>query len=72
VTVEKQLTVVRHAYTHFRITLHAFHCHLESGHPQALGCAAWQWITLDDVDRFAFSAADHKIIAALRAPPSPL
>ncbi len=67
VAVGAPLTAVKHAYTHFRITLHAFHCQLESGQPRALGCADWNWITLDRVDRFAFSAADHKIIAALRA-----
>lgn len=67
VAVGALLTVVKHAYTHFRITLHAFHCQLVSGSPRALLCNDWRWITLDDVDRFAFSAADHRIITALRA-----
>ncbi len=64
--VDEPLTVVEHAYTHFRITLHAFHCCLLAGQPQAIGVADWRWITLEQVDQFAFSAADHKIIAALR------
>ncbi len=67
VAVGALLTVVQHAYTHFRITLHAFHCRIVAGRPRALGCTAWRWITLDDVPRFAFSAADHHVIAALRA-----
>lgn len=67
VAVGAPLTVAKHAYTHFRITLHAFHCQLVSGQPRALGCTDWAWITLDRVNRFAFSAADHKIITALRA-----
>jgi A/G-specific adenine glycosylase len=66
VTVGALLTVVQHAYTHFRITLHAFHCQLVTGDPQPLECADWRWITLDDVERLAFSAADHQVIAALR------
>jgi len=65
VTVGALLTVVQHAYTHFRITLHTFHCEIVAGQPQALGCADWRWITPDDVERFAFSAADRRIIAAL-------
>jgi A/G-specific adenine glycosylase len=69
VAVGAPLTVVQHAYTHFRITLHAFHCDLVRNQPQALGCADWRWITIDDVDRYAFSAADHKIISALRVLP---
>jgi A/G-specific adenine glycosylase len=67
VYVGEPLAVVQHAYTHFRITLHAFHCRLTGGQPRALGCAGWEWIELDEVDRFAFSAADRKIIAALQA-----
>jgi A/G-specific adenine glycosylase len=67
VAVGAPLTVVQHAYTHFRITLHAFHCRVVAGQPCPLGCADWRWVSLDDLPRFAFSAADHQIIAALRA-----
>jgi A/G-specific adenine glycosylase len=66
VAVGAPLTVVQHAYTHFRITLHAFHCRIVAGQLRALGCADWRWISLEDVSSFAFSAADHQIIAALR------
>lgn len=71
VAIGDLLTVVQHAYTHFRITMHAFHCQLGASQPRALGCADWRWISLDDVPRFAFSAADHQIIAALRDPSGP-
>jgi A/G-specific adenine glycosylase len=61
------LVQVKHAYTHFRITLHAFHARHRSGKPQHLGVADHAWITLDDVDDFAFAVTDQKIIASLRA-----
>lgn len=32
-----------------------------------MGCADWRWVSLDDVSHFAFSVADHQVIAALRA-----
>ena len=66
VSVGALLTVVEHAYAHLRITLHVFHCQLVSGQPQARDCAAWRWVTLDEVDRFAFAAADQQVTAALR------
>jgi A/G-specific adenine glycosylase len=66
VCVGAPLTVVEHAYTHFSITLYAYHCQLKSGVPQALGCDNWAWVRLRDLDQYAFSAADHKIITALR------
>ena len=40
VNVRKALTSVDHAYTHFRITLHAFRCGGRNGKPTAIGCAS--------------------------------
>ena len=56
-----------HAYTHFRITLHAFWCSLEREDetPQCLGCADWRWVRPDELDRFPLSAADRKVARAL-------
>ena len=60
------LVAVAHAYTHFRITLHALHALYVSGEPQHLGVADHAWVTLDEVERYAFAVTDRKIIAALR------
>lgn len=64
--VGEYITSVDHAYTHFRITLHAFHCIHEAGEPRALGCAGWRWVTLEELDDFAFPKADREVIKALR------
>lgn len=66
VEVLAPITVVRHAFTHFKITLHAFDCLHTSGTPQALGCADWQWTTLDELHRFAFGRADQRVIERLK------
>lgn len=66
VEVGEQIGTVRHAYTHFRITLYAFACRIIAGEPAALGCAGWAWVTLDELDRYAFPVTDQKIIAMLR------
>ena len=65
IEVGAQVATVSHAYTHFRITLHAFHAQHTSGEPQALGCAAWRWVTLDELDAYPFPVTDQKIIQAL-------
>lgn len=67
VEVGAPVTVVRHAYTHFRITLHTFHCRIRAGQPQPLEVADIAWTTLDDVDRYAMAVTDQQIVAALRA-----
>jgi A/G-specific adenine glycosylase len=66
VAVGNLLTVVKHAFTHFKITLHALECRIVAGQPQAIGCADWRWVRLDELDQFAFARADRKIIDALR------
>lgn len=66
IEVGEQLTTVRHAYTHFRITLHAFHARHTGGEPQALDVADWRWVTLDELAAFPFPVTDQKIMAALR------
>lgn len=66
IDVGKPLVSVKHAYTHFRITLHAFHAQYLAGAPQHLGVADHAWVTLDDVDDYAFAVTDRKIIASLR------
>lgn len=65
VTVQAPFITVRHAFTHFRVTLHTFHCLHKSGEPHAIDCAEWRWISLCELDQFAFPTGDRKIIEAL-------
>ncbi len=65
IEVGDPVAVVEHGFTHFAITLHAFRCRLLAGEPQALGVAAWRWVRPEELGRFAFSAADRQVIAAL-------
>jgi A/G-specific adenine glycosylase len=59
------LATVEHAYTHFRITLHAFHCQYLDGQPQAIGCSAWRWVKPHELKDYAFPAANRTILAAI-------
>jgi len=68
IKVGQPVTQVQHAYTHFRITLHAFECTLLSGQPKSLQVADWRWVRLEEMERLAFAATDRKIIAALQNP----
>ncbi len=60
------LCTIEHVFTHFYMTLYAYDCQWLNGSPQCLGCDEWRWVTLDDLDDFAFPVADQKIIAVLR------
>lgn len=65
VRIGKSITLVKHAYTHFRITLHAFQCAYHSGTPEALGCVDWRWMEPHRLNEVAFSKADRRIMDAL-------
>jgi A/G-specific adenine glycosylase len=65
IAVGALLTTVRHTYTHFRMTLHVFHAQWSHGTPQALGCADWRWVTLDELGAFPFPVTDQKVVAAV-------
>jgi len=61
---------IDHAYTHFRITLHLFHCVPESGRLRPVGCEDPRFVALKDLDRYPFPRANRKAIEALESSPS--
>jgi A/G-specific adenine glycosylase len=66
VAVGEPVATIPHAYSHFRITLHAFRCTLVSGEPRPIGCADVRWVRPDELVAYAFPVADQRIIVALR------
>lgn len=67
IRVEEPFMSLEHGYSHFRFTLHAFHCTYLKGRPRSLGCAAFKWIQIPELQRYALPRADQKLAAALRA-----
>ncbi len=65
IEVGRCLARVRHAYSHFTMTLHAHEARLVRGRPRCLQCADYAWVRPADLDRYAFSRADRKIIEQL-------
>jgi A/G-specific adenine glycosylase len=70
VEASEKLAQVDHAYSHFEITLHAFHCHYRGGTPAPLGCQEFAWVRPGALDRYAFPAANRRVLEQLeRAAP---
>lgn len=65
IEVGEPLLTIKHAYTHFRITLHVFHCRHVSGRPQAIEAADFAWVTADQLRGYPFPVTDQQIVAAL-------
>lgn len=64
IAVGPQRVAVKHAYTHFRITLTAFACTLADGSPNPHG-RTWRWASLPERNRLPFSKADRLIALAI-------
>lgn len=62
VKVQSEIATVDHAYTHFKITLHAHECKYISGTPKTIGCQDWKWIKPHELRDYAFPSANQPII----------
>lgn len=61
VQVEAPFGVYRHAYSHFKVTLHAFLCRLVAGEPRPVEAQAVRWVPLAALDEFPMGKIDRRI-----------
>jgi mutator protein MutT len=59
---------ITHSYPEKTVHLKFFAGTLPCGEPQPLGCAACRWVSRDELDRFAFPAADAQLLEKLKSP----
>jgi A/G-specific adenine glycosylase len=60
-----RICTVKHAYSHFKITMHAFKCRFLSGEPTPTAATDWRWVPLDELDNYAFPKANKRVLEAL-------
>ncbi|MBG0788818.1 MAG: A/G-specific adenine glycosylase, partial [Anaerolineaceae bacterium] len=67
VAVGAPFGVYKHAYTHFKITLHAFLCRLENGaKPQPIESDELVWVSASELDSYPMGKVDRQIANRLR------
>lgn len=71
VAVGDLVMTLDHTYTHFKVTLHVFHCRHLQGEPQPIECDEVRWVSLQELDHYPFPKANSHIIAALQALAAP-
>jgi A/G-specific adenine glycosylase len=65
VTVGALFDRVDHAYSHFKITMHAFICRIRSGTPSTRNGMPLVWVPLDRLGQYAFPRANRRILGHL-------
>lgn len=69
VRVGEKILAVKHAFSHFRITLHVFHCDTLRGKPKPIGAAEVRWVRLRDLTAYPMGRADRIVAGKLAGKP---
>jgi A/G-specific adenine glycosylase len=65
IRVGEPFGIYQHAYTHFRITLHAFFCELTDGEPKPIEVDELAWVSLENLTQYPMGKVDRKIAQKL-------
>ena len=57
---------IRQSYSHFSISIDAFHCKYESGRPKAMDCEDFCWVYPFETHQFAFHNASLKLLDVIK------
>jgi len=66
VAVGEFLMTVKHAYSHFTMTMHVYYTKIISGRPRPLDCADYAWVKRAELSTYAYSKADLHVVAKLQ------
>jgi A/G-specific adenine glycosylase len=67
VDLDRQLTRIRHAYTHFKLTGDVYLCRHVAGRVRVDGVRSHRWVSLGSLARLPMHKANHKFMKALKA-----
>ena len=66
ISVNYLIKKFRYNYSHFSITINAFHCNYIKGTAKALQCDKFLWINPSELNLFAFPSASHKLFNEIK------
>ncbi len=65
IDVSERVMTIKHTYTNFRVILHVFSCKLQDKRIRPKGCEQWKWVSLSNLKKYPFPAANVKIVKYL-------
>lgn len=66
IILHEKLTQVNHAYSHFKIEVHAFWGNYKSGRVRLKDHISFRWVKADELESLAFHKAVHKFLPEVR------
>ena len=65
ITIKEPICIVKHAYSHFKITLHAFICDYLEGTPFPLASDELKWVPIHQLKTYPFPKANAVVLEKL-------
>lgn len=65
VNVESEIMQIKHGYSHFTITLHAYFCSIVAGNPQPKSSQALEWVYPEELKDYPFPKANRLLTETL-------
>jgi mutator protein MutT len=69
VDVGELLDDITHTYLDKTVRLKFYRCRWKRHEPQALGCPALKWVSVDELDEHEFPGADARLLKVLKGSP---
>jgi len=67
VSLGPEIEEITHTYPEKTVRLRFFLCRLIMGEARPIHCHALEWVSLEELDRYEFPAADARLLAKLRS-----
>jgi len=67
VNIGEPIESITHEYPEKAVHLRFFRCVWKRHEPRALGCPAFQWVKVTELDRHEFPAADARLLEKLKS-----
>ena len=61
IEVGSKMGMIKHAYSHMKIKLHAYQCKIKNGNIKMNVCEDLKWIKSKNIDKYSFPTANHKL-----------
>lgn len=65
VTAYEEFMTLKHVYSHFSITMHAFLCRMISGEPKPKSSQEIRWVDISELEQYPFPKANKKLTEKL-------
>ena len=66
INIDRKIGMIQHSYSHMNIKLHGYECKIKRGNIKKNECDDIKWISLNQINRYTFPKANHKLFSIIK------